>query len=116
MTVEHLSTGQKKKQQVVSVKKLLLEKLDAITEGLEAISSGEGALVSYSDVAFKSIVVGDTVELDGYNYKVINLCSSDGENSISMDVAFSLGSSNKDYFIRYSEDNEATWTEYEHIS
>lgn len=136
--MEHLSIGQKKKSHLFPVNPpseggdgggdsggggddsgngdatQLKSKLSTLTNGLETVTSGEGALVKYSDSAFKSIQIKDAQAFGGTNYNVVNICSCDGSNSISMDIAFKADTD--DYYVRYSEDNETTWTEFEHVS
>ena len=127
--MEHLSIGQKKKSHLIPVNPpsegggddsgnvdttQLKSKLSTLTNGLETVTSGEGALVKYSDSAFKSIQIKDAQAFGGTNYNVVNICSCDGSNSISMDIAFKADTD--DYYVRYSEDNETTWTEFEHVS
>ena len=136
--VEHLYIGQQKKPHLIPVNPpseggdgggdsggggddsgngdatQLKSKLSTLTNGLETVTSGEGALVKYSDSAFKSIQIKDAQAFGGTNYNVVNICSCDGSNSISMDIAFKADTD--DYYVRYSEDNETTWTEFEHVS
>ena len=125
--VEHQCTGQKKRIPVSPPSEggdgggdsgngeatQLKSKLSTLTNGLETVTSGEGALVKYSDSAFKSIQIKDAQAFGGTNYNVVNICSCDGSNSISMDIAFKADTD--DYYVRYSDDNETTWSEWEHI-
>lgn len=69
--------------------------------------------MSYSSEDFKSIYVGGELTKFNKTYKILNICSSQNGVATSMDIAFTQVAN--DYYVRYSDDNETTWSEWEHV-
>ena len=101
----------------------LLAKLNDLTSGLEdevIIGANTGAMVKYNYNNFKSVYVSlEDKSSDFFNaqeHRKLNICSMVNGTATSMDIKFPMSSTKEEFYVRYSDDNEQTWSEYEHVT
>ena len=83
----------------------MLEKLGALTNGLDTIAEPIGIVAKLNDDEFKSIYVNPDSEF--LNCKELSLCSCTAVGNVSVDIAFG-----DKYHVRYSDDLEETWSDW----
>lgn len=83
----------------------MLEKLGALTNGLDTVAEPIGIVAKLNDDEFKSIYVNPDSEF--LNCKELSLCSCTAACNVSVDIAFG-----DRYHVRYSDDLEETWSDW----